>query len=81
MIYANKNAEFQHFFKNFSYSLGIISGMQVPTSAGGGGSNPDSDLRWDGRNPGEEEEAYHRRCLVYAIAVVGRGAQSKGRKR
>ena len=65
----------------FNIADALIGGTPVPTSAGGGGSNPDSDLRWDGRNPGEEEEAYHRRCLVYAIAVVGRGAQSKGRKR
>ena len=40
------------------------------SSGGGGGGNSDSDLRWDGRRPDEEEEAYRRRCLLYAKAIV-----------
>lgn len=40
------------------------------SSSGGGGGNPDSDLRWDGRKPDEEEEAYRRRCLMFAIGIV-----------
>ena len=40
------------------------------SSGGGGGGNPDSDLRWDGRRPDEEEEAYRRRCLMFAIGMI-----------
>ena len=40
------------------------------SSGGGGGGNSDSDLRWDGRRPDEEEEAYRRRCLLHALHVV-----------
>ena len=36
-----------------------------------------SDLRWDGRNPDEEEDAYRRRCLLQASKMVG----GKGVKR
>lgn len=39
---------------------------------GGGGGNFDSDLRWDGRRPDEEEEAYRRRCLMFAIGIVAK---------
>ena len=42
----------------------------VISSGGGGGGNSDSDLRWDGRKPDEEEEAYRRRCLMFAIGIV-----------
>ena len=40
------------------------------SSGGGGGGNSDSDLRWDGRRPDEEEDAYRRRCLMFAIGIV-----------
>ena len=46
------------------------------SSGGGGGGNSDSDLRWDGRRPDEEEEAYKRRCLMHAVQVV-RNSQRK----
>ena len=42
------------------------------SSGGGGGGNSDSDLRWDGRRPDEEEEAYRRRCLMFAIGMINR---------
>lgn len=46
----------------------LIGGQPVAVSSGGGGGgNSDSDLRWDGRRPDEEEEAYWRRCLLYRI--------------
>ena len=44
----------------------------VISSGGGGGGNSDSDLRWDGRKPDEEEEAYRRRCLMFAIGIVAK---------
>ena len=49
------------------------------SSGGGGGGNSDSDLRWDGRRPDEEEEAYRRRCLLYAsrLAKTKRNGQRK----
>ena len=40
------------------------------SSGGGGGGNSDSDLRWDGRRPDEEEDEYRRRCLMFAIGIV-----------
>lgn len=47
----------------------LIGGRPIPTSGGGGGSA--SDLRWDGRNPNEEEDAYRRRCLLQASMMIG----------
>ena len=43
----------------FSIADALIGGQPVAVSSGGGG-NSDSDLRWDGRRPDEEEEAYRR---------------------
>ena len=54
----------------------LISGQPIPVSSGGGGGNSDSDLRWDGRRPDEEEEAYKRRCLMHAVQVA-RNSQRK----
>lgn len=51
------------------------------SSGGGGGGKSDSDLRWDGRRPDEEEEAYRKRCLKTAIIVVMRSSKSRGRNR
>lgn len=48
----------------------LIGGQPVAVSFSGGGGNADSDLRWDGRRPDEEEEAYRRRCLMFAIRMV-----------
>ena len=45
-----------------------LIGQPVPISSGGGGST--SDLPWDGRRPDEEEEAYRRKCLLYASRIV-----------
>lgn len=55
----------------------LIGGRPIPTSGGGGGST--SDLRWDGRNPDEEEDAYLRRCLLQAAKMVN--SNSVKRKR
>ena len=54
----------------FSIADALIGGQPVAVSSGGGGGNADSDLRWDGRRPDEEEEAYRRRCLLCAIRIV-----------
>ncbi len=56
----------------FSIADALIGGHSAAVSSGGGGGNSDSDLRWDGRRPDEEEEAYRRRCLIYAIRKVNR---------
>ena len=53
----------------FAIADALISGQSMPVSSGGGGSS-DSDLRWDGRNPDEEEDVYRRRCLLHAAKVV-----------
>ena len=47
------------------------------SSGGGGGGNSDSELRWDGRRPDEEEEAYRRRCLIFAIGIVTQRHEKK----
>ena len=52
----------------FAVADALIGGQPVPIPSGGGGST--SDLPWDGRRPDEEEEAYRRRCLSYAVQVV-----------
>ena len=60
----------------FAVADALISGQPIPVSSGGGGGNSDSDLRWDGRRPDEEEETYQRRCLMYAVRVI-RNSQKK----
>ena len=62
----------------FAVADALISGQPIPVSSGGGGGNSDSDLRWDGRRPDEEEEAYKRRCLMHAVQVA-RNSQRKTR--
>ena len=59
----------------FAVADALISGQQIPVSSGGGG-NSDSDLRWDGRRPDEEEDEYKRRCLIHAVQVA-RNSQRK----
>ena len=54
----------------------LISGQPIPVSSRGDGGNSDSDLRWDGRRPDEEEDEYKRRCLMRAVQVV-RNSQRK----
>ena len=60
----------------FAVADALISGQPIPISSGGGGGNSDSDLRWDGRRPDEEEDEYKRRCLIHAVQVV-RNSQRK----
>ena len=60
----------------FAVADALISGQPIPVSSGGGGGNSDSDLRWDGRRPDEEEDEYKRRCLMHAVQVV-RNSQRK----
>ena len=54
----------------FAVADALISGQPISISSGGGGGNSDSDLRWDGRRPDEEEEVYRRRCLLHALRLV-----------
>ena len=49
------------------------------SSGGGGGGNSDTDLRWDGRKPNEEEDEYRRRCLLHASYII-RTAKRRYRK-
>lgn len=64
----------------FTISDALIGGQPVAVSSSGGGGNSDSDLRWDGRRPDEEEEAYRRRCLLYVLKMVNH-TKSQSRKR
>ena len=54
----------------FAVADALISGQPIPSFSGGGGCNSDSNLRWDGRRPDEEEDEYKRRCLMHAVQVV-----------
>ena len=54
----------------FAVADALISGQPIPISSGGGGGNSDSDLRWDGRRPDEEEDEYRKRCLMFAVGIV-----------
>ena len=54
----------------FAIADALISVLQIPVSSGGGGGNSDSDLRWDGRRPDEEEDEYRKRCLMFAVGIV-----------
>ena len=63
----------------FAVADALIGGQPIPIASGGGG-NSDSDLRWDGRRPDEEEEAYRRRFLFHASRVV-KSARSGYRRR
>lgn len=63
--------------KIFTIADALIGGTPVAVSSGGGST---SDLRWDGRRPDEEEEAYRRRCLIHASRVV-KSAKSGYRRR
>ena len=57
--------------KIFTIADALVGGTPtVIPSGGGGGGNSDTDLRWDGRRPGEEEDTYRRRCLMFAIGIV-----------
>ena len=59
--------------KIFAIADALAGGTPVAiSSGGGGGGNYDSDLRWDGRRPDEKEEAYRRRCLMFAIGIVAK---------
>ena len=65
----------------FAVADALISGQPIPVSSGGGGGNSDSDLRWDGRRPDEEEDEYKRRCLMFAVGIVNRQNGMKSYKR
>lgn len=65
--------------KIFAIADALIGGTSVAVSSGGG--NSDSDLRWDGRKPDEEEEAYRRRCLAFAMGLVKKQNEKKSYRR
>ena len=67
--------------KIFTIADALIGGSIISVSSGGG-CNSSSDLRWDGRRPDEEEEAYRRRCLMFAMGTVKKHHEKKSyRKR
>lgn len=65
--------------KVFTIADALIGGTPVSVSSGGGGSS--SDLPWDGRRPDEEEEAYRRRCLMFAMGTVKKQNEKKSYRR
>lgn len=65
--------------KFFAIADALIGGRPVPTSSGGGGDT--SDLRWDGRNPDEDEQSYKRRCMMAAVGVVISRSKTGGVRR
>ena len=68
--------------KIFAIADALAGGTPSAISSGGGGSgNSDADLRWDGRRPDEEEEAYRKRCLMFAVVMINRQNGMKSYKR
>ncbi len=65
--------------KFFAIADALIGGHPVPASSGGGGET--SDLRWDGRNPDEDEQSYRRRCLMAAVGIVISRNKTRGFRR
>lgn len=65
--------------KIFAIADALIGGTPVAVSSGGGDST--SDLPWDGRRPDEEEEAYWRKCLMFAIGTVKKQSKKKSYRR
>ena len=65
--------------KFFAIADALISGHSVPTSSGSGDDT--SDLRWDGRNPDEDEQSYKRRCMMAAAGIVISRNKTKGFRR
>lgn len=63
----------------FAVADALIGGQPVSVSSGGGG--PTSDLPWDGRRLDEEEEAYRKRCLMFAIGMVKKQNEKKSYRR
>lgn len=63
----------------FTIADALIRGTPIAVSSGGGGST--FDLRWDGRRPDEEEEAYRRRCLMFAMGTVKKHLEKKSYRR
>lgn len=65
----------------FAVADALVCGQPIPVSSGGGGGNSDSDLRWDGRRPDEEDDEYRKRCLMFAIGMVKRQYEKKSYRR
>ena len=60
----------------------LMGGDYVLPSSGGGGN--ESDLRWDGRRPEEEDYIFKRRCIWHAVNLTmekSKSKQTKGRSR
>lgn len=53
----------------------LIGGKPTPSSAGGGGGS--SDLRCDGRDPKDDEEAFRHRALMHTLKLVCHSGQKK----
>ena len=65
--------------KFFAIADALIGGRPIPVSSGGGGDT--SDLRWDGRNPDEDEQNYRRRCMMAAAGVIISRNKTRGFRR
>lgn len=67
--------------KIFAITDALAGGTPVAISSGGGGGNPDSDFRWDGRKPDEEDDEYRKRCLMFAVGIVNQRYEKKSYRR
>lgn len=64
----------------FTIADALIGGQPVAVSSSSGVGNSDSDLRWNGRRPDEEEEMYKRRCIKTALEVSMKNKHSYRRR-
>lgn len=46
----------------------LVGGTPIPSSVGGG--SDENDLRWDGRNPDEDENAFRYRAMLHALKLM-----------
>ena len=65
--------------KFFAIADALIGGRPIPTSSGDGGDM--SALRWNGRNPDEDELSYRRRCMMAAAGIVISKNKTRGFRR
>lgn len=53
----------------------LVGGKPIPLSVGGGSDN--NGLRWDGRDPDEEEKVFRLRAALHALKFISRTGKKR----